>query len=67
MLLPLTTSGPLHWGMMLAIMFVSMVERVGAPQAPRWGVDLARAIPARLPIRRINAGSVSASSSPATR
>ena len=48
MLLPLSTSGPLHWGMMLAIMFVSMVERVGAPQAPRWGVDLARAIPARL-------------------
>lgn len=37
MLLPLAASGPLHWIMMLGVVLISVVERVRAPRAARWG------------------------------
>jgi predicted metal-binding membrane protein len=67
MVLPLTTGGLLHAGTMLAVTFVSMVERVRPPRSPVWGIELARMMPARLPIRGIGAQTVGASSGLATR
>jgi predicted metal-binding membrane protein len=37
MMLPLAAEGPLHWPVMAAVMFVSIMERARAPDDPRWG------------------------------
>lgn len=42
MLVPLSASGLLHWTAMVPVMLISIVERVRAPQLPRWRAALPR-------------------------